>query len=82
MAQCVDKEREGRRGLSAARVEEVIAGIGRAPFRKNTLKTALGNVSLGEAFGYIGKSASCKGSIEELRRAVESQLTFYTHSQA
>src|ERR1700722_20903117 len=79
VSQRLDQQAEGRRGLAAARIIEMIARIGRAPIHKHTFETALDDMGLGEVFGDIGEPKSRQRSVEHLERAVERKLAFDAH---
>src|SRR5262249_30150113 len=76
MAQRLDHQCKGRGGLPAARIEEMIAGIGWAPVSKHPLEPPLFDVLHRQPFRDIGEAAASKRSVQQLRRPVEGELAF------
>ena len=62
--------------MAAVRVEQVIAGIWRAPVRQHVPKAAFGDVFLHHSFRDIGKPASRERPVQQLGRApkIEQRL--------
>src|SRR5271166_672325 len=79
MAQRIDQQGDGRRGLATARVVEVVARPRRAPFLKRANETSAGEMGLSEILGHIGKPKTGERGVQNLKDAVEHELTFYPH---
>lgn len=77
MAQRIDHEREGRRRLPAARVEEVVTRIGRTPVGEHAPQTALRHMCFHQPFGHVGEAATGERGIQQLCGAVEGQLPLH-----
>ena len=81
MAQRLEHQRKRRRGLSAARIEEMIARLGRAPIGKHPFEPSLFEMLHHQPLRDIGEPAAGERSIQQLRRPVESELAFHPHPQ-
>src|SRR5438270_10178034 len=79
VAKRLDEQDESRRGLTTARIIEVIARIRRAPIRKHALKTALGKMGLRHILRHIGEAEPGERRIQHLESAVEDEPAFDMH---
>ncbi len=79
VAQGVDQQGEGRRGLASAGIVEVIARKRRAPIFQHPLEAALGEMRLRQILRHIGEAESGERRIEHLGSAVEDELAFDAH---
>ena len=67
-------EGKGRRGLAAARVVEMVAGIRRAPVRQHPDEPAVGDVACHAVLGQVGQAEAGQRRVQHRAAFVEGEL--------
>src|SRR5882762_10154432 len=75
-AQRIHQQCKGRRGVTAARVVEVISRVRRAPILEHSLEKTFVDMGLCQVLRHISQAESGECRIEHLAGAVEDELTF------
>ena len=81
VAQRVDKRSKSGRGLSSARVVQVVAGIGRTPLLEHAREKTRRDVGQGEVVRNVCNAQPGQGRVEALARSVERGLALHVNAE-
>jgi hypothetical protein len=79
VSQCVDQQRKRRSEMSAVRVVEVVARVGRTPIGKHADETPVGDVGPHSVLGYICQAEPGHCRVEHRGGSVEHELSLDPH---
>jgi hypothetical protein len=81
IAQRIDKQCKGRRGLPPARVVEMIPRKRRTPIFEHALETSLGDMGLNQILRQIGEAESAQCRSEDRGERIENELAIDAYLQ-